>query len=216
MIPPRNEAGFTLVELLVSLAVLGLMAATLLSGLVTGRRAWERVEVRADEGERIAAAQALLRALLERTFPQGEFNGSQPGTVFAGRETRMSFQSAALEAHRPSPPWRYRLALSPGGTLDLDLTPPLARDPAAARVRQTIVEGVDRVEFAYYGSAEPDNVARWRSRWEQQPGLPRMIRIRASFAPEDRRRWPELIAQPAATIDTLCIFDVNSGRCRGR
>ena len=33
-------------------------------------------------------------------------------------------------------------------------------------------------------------------RWEGQPELPRLIRLRVRFAENDERRWPELIVQP--------------------
>lgn len=212
----RQQAGFTLVELLVSLAIMGMMAAMLLSGLVTGRRVWERVEDRTRAGEDVASSQALLRSLVRRLYPQGSFQGSQPYILFTGSDHAMLFQSAAPDTQAPAPPLSYRLSLSAGGGLVLDSGSTLAPDPSRLADRTIITTGVRALDLAYYGAAAPDNRPRWRNQWVRQARLPQMIRIRAMFAPGDRRRWPELLVQPAATVDTLCVYVPATGRCRGR
>lgn len=211
-----REAGFSLVELLVSLAVMGLMASLLLSGLVTGRRAWDRVDQRTRASEDVAAAQSLLRTLIRRLYPQGSLRGSRPFVQFFGDEHRMLFQSAPTDAEAPAPPRFYRLSLSAGGALMLESRHGTARDPDRMTDSATITRDVRSVEFSYFGRALPDGQPRWRPRWQDQPVPPQAIRVRLTYAPGDRRRWPELIAQPAATIDTLCVYAISNGRCRGR
>ncbi|WP_230461437.1 prepilin-type N-terminal cleavage/methylation domain-containing protein [Sphingobium sp. CAP-1] len=210
------EHGFTLIELLVSLAILAMFSAMLLSGLMSGRRTWQRVEDRTRAGEDVMATQQLLRALVWRIFPQGSFNGSQPRIIFSGNARDMLFQSAVPDALAPAPPQLYRLALAADGALVLDSQSTLTVTPDRMSARAALTSGLSSLEFAYYGRAEPDMQPRWRNRWDGQPDLPQMIRIRAAFVAGDRRVWPDLIVQPAATVDTLCVYVPATGKCRGR
>lgn len=212
----HRQAGFTLVELLVSLAILGMMAAMLLSGLVTGRRVWERVEHRTQAGEDVMAAQDAVRALVRRSVALGSLDGSRTRVLFTGDERQMQFISAAPDALAPMPPMTYRLGLSAGGALTLDRLPDLATDDSGAVTRLVLARGIAGLEFSYFGPTPPDNNLRWRSRWVRQSALPRLVRIRASYRQGDKRVWPDLIVQPSATIDTLCVYTPATGRCRGR
>lgn len=216
MTMPTRQNGFTLIELLVSLAILAMLSAMLLTGLASGRRSWQRVEARVSAGEDVTATQQYLRTLVWRIFPQGSFNGSQPRVIFSGNEKAMMFQSAVPDAKAPAPPQLYRLSLSASGALVLDSQSTLTLSPDRMSDRATVTSGVTSLEFAYFGTAAPDMQPRWRNRWDGQSMLPQMIRIRAGFAPGDRRVWPDLIVQPAATMDSLCVFVPATGRCRGR
>lgn len=211
-----SEAGFTLLELLVSLAILGLMAATLLSGLVTGRRVWERVETRTGESEEVAAAQNALRDMIETIYPRGSFDGSRPHVEFAGDARGFSFQGAPARAQGPSYPWLHRIGLSQAGALTLYAANPLSVSPGREATARPLIGEVTGVEFAYFGPTDFDPRPRWRDRWRDQSALPEAVRVRLSFRPSDRRFWPDLVAQPAATIDTFCVNDATIGRCRGR
>ncbi len=80
-----REAGFSLVELLVSLAVLGMLGALLASGLGLSQKVWRRSEEKSQASRAMFDAQAALRRLLDNLQPlraadQGsreiEFRGS--------------------------------------------------------------------------------------------------------------------------------------------
>jgi general secretion pathway protein J len=79
-----------------------------------------------------------------------------------------------------------------------------------------LLHNAQGLDIAYYGSAPPDNAPNWRFAWEQRPLPPELIRIRVHFAPQDPRVWPELLIKPFATVDTMCVLIVRTGKCRGR
>ncbi|WP_295442120.1 prepilin-type N-terminal cleavage/methylation domain-containing protein [uncultured Thiodictyon sp.] len=90
--------GFTLVELLIALAMVALITLLLFSGLRVGTRAWDLVEV---TGERVGAVRLahgfLVRALTQVRPATLVFDGA-PAPVFAGDAQRVEF-AAPLSEH---------------------------------------------------------------------------------------------------------------------
>jgi len=223
--PSSGDAGFTLVETLVSLALMALLAMMLATGMHTGRRAWESLESQAARGQSVAQVQSLLRTRLERAFPAIRYDASRPYVEFAGATDRVQFLAPPPDASAPAALDRYTLAMTTGGNLVLaSASTLLARvDRAAGAGERTriwtdrlLLSRIDGFELAYFGSAAPDYQRRWRSRWQSEPALPELVRLRVRFAGTDRRNWPDLIVHPAATLDSGCIVDSARAVCRGR
>ncbi len=209
--PPAN--GFTLVELLVSLALLGGLAMMLSTGFGGMHRVWERDNAAAG-GETVAAAQSVLRDLIEHAFPWTAFQGSHPTVDFVGESAKLGFLSVAPAAARPARLRRYDLAVATDGSLGLDVAA-ADRAPTPPTERRPLLTGVRTAELGYFGSAPPDNSPRWRDSWRAQPQLPLLIRLRLRFADDDARSWPELIVRPAANLDSACVVAA-AGGCKGR
>jgi len=211
-----GSQGFALVQLLASLVILGLMSLLLTQGLTTGRRVWERLDTRANGNQSIAAAQDELRARVERTYPRTDYQSAPPYVDFTGDETHLEFLSPPSDANRPSALRSYALAVSAGGDLVLSSTSDLAAETGAAIDKERLLAGVEQVDIAYFGAIKSDPVLRWRSRWKQEPGLPRLVRVSVTFPAGDPRQWPDLIIAPAATTDSDCVLDPALHHCQGR
>jgi general secretion pathway protein J len=209
------SAGFTLVETLASLTILAMLSLMLMAGAATARL-WLPRLTGASQGETIEAAQGLLRARLERSYPNILAQTEPPEVDFGGHEDRLDFVAPASDARGPDALWRYRLALEPNGDLALYSRNDLALDDAHYAERQVLLHGVASLQLAYFGPSPPDGAARWRDRWDEQPSLPRLVRARVSFAPGDTRRWPDLLIRPAAELDSACVLSPSTGRCQGR
>jgi len=209
------SAGFTLVEALASLAILALLSLMLVAGTQFARSRMIRMQA-ADDGEIVETAQDLLRGRLSRAFPYARPNTGFPTVEFAGLPDRVSFFAPPPDVAAPDALQRYVLSVSPAGVLQLTRVSDLANDPDSAVRATPLLSAVRGLSIDYFGAAPPDNLPRWRARWEQQDALPRLVRVRVSFPPGDRRIWPDLIIAPAATLDSLCQVDSRSGLCRGR
>ncbi len=70
----RREGGYTLVEMLASLVIVGMAAAMMVGGITTGRRVWEHADTVNAAGETISGAQMLLREKIERAYPATRYD----------------------------------------------------------------------------------------------------------------------------------------------
>ena len=209
-----SSAGFTLVEALASLAVLAMLGVLLLEGTQFARRTLERPASGA--GASVEAAETLLRNRLQRAFPYAHPNSGFPTVDFDGYADRLQFYGPPPDAAAPDALQHYALSLSPGGVLQLSMVSDLANDPAQSTHAIPLLSDVASVDLAYFGALPTEAQPQWRAVWRQQPNLPRLVRVRVAFAPGDRRVWPDLIVAPAATLDSQCQIEVNTGQCRGR
>lgn len=213
---PTADDGFTLVELLASLAVLALLSLMLAQAL--GGRGLIRTgaDRNASVGETIEAAQFLLADRLQRSWPVTIFYIRPPGPDFQGLSTSATFLAPPRRADGIGALRRYRLSLDAAGDLVLDSVSDLAIDPDTFSARQVLLHGVQGLDLAYFGPSPRDPTPAWRPDWNEREAMPTLVRVRLTFPEGDHRRWPDLIVRPAATIDAGCRFDVTTGGCLNR
>ncbi len=188
----RRQAGFTLLETLVAVVVLGLLMTGLSQALQVGvaasRAQFDRVDHRGD----LEAAERALRAMVERMEPGG-VSGHNP--LFVGEAAAMAFTTTLpLGAGPPdSPPVDVRLELDRTGQLVLLWTPhwEVRLQPAPAPERVVLIEDVARLELAYWAV----DAGAWQAPWTGRV-LPKLIRIRLGFAPGSGRRAPDIVVAP--------------------
>lgn len=212
-----RDAGFTIIELLVSLVILAMLSLMIIMGLGAGRRVWERMDDSALAIEQVEGAQTLLRDRIERMYGATRFDAATPYADFRGLPNRLNFLAPPPEVSRPQALYRYDLSLTADGDLLLSSWSDIAADPDHPAITTVVVlRHVAGIDIGYYGAAAPDNTPRWRSSWDHQAAPPRLVRVRLAFAPGDRREWPEMIVKPAADVDVRCILDIATGKCGGR
>ena len=184
--------GFTLLEILVALVVLGFLVIGLTEGVHFGLRAWELQARMIGRRQDLDAVDRTLRRLVETMDPG---TSADPLTL-QGNPTSLAF-TAELPMTSPLPIRRADVGLGVDAAhrLVLRWTPHLhAIRFGAAPAAQTseLLRGVDRLEVAYWGPAAGGG---WQNRWNQA-GLPGLIRIRLIFIKGDPRHWPDIVAAP--------------------
>jgi general secretion pathway protein J len=212
-----RDAGFTLVEMLVSLTLLALAALMMLEGLGAGQRLWAGESARIAQGASIEAAQASLRARIEQLRPDTRFDGQASYADIDGDDRQLVFIGPPTAVERPAAVRRYRLALNSQGELVLGHAPAqVDAEAGAVYTDQILLRDVGGLNISYYGPDASGGAAQWGPDWTRRATPPDLVRIKLSLKAGDRRVWPDLVIRPAAMVDTLCTIDAATGSCRGR
>jgi general secretion pathway protein J len=189
----RGAQGFTLLEILVALVVLGFLLLGLTQGTRLGLAAWDRqartVAARGD----LDAVDRALRRLIEQADPGDQtnpphFRGGPSGLAFA---TELPLAAGALPTRRAE----VELTVDAAHRLVLRWTPNLHAVRATPPLPQEteLLRGVDRLELSYL--RPPSRGGGWSGSWNG-PVLPALVRIHIRFAGTDRRHWPDIVAAP--------------------
>jgi general secretion pathway protein J len=187
-----STSGFTLLELLVVLAVLGFLMVGLAQGLHLGITLWARQQRGLDAVGELDATDRTLRGLIEQMDPGGRVEMSDiDGTAQTLRfTTQLPEAAGALPARRAE----VMLMVDRLHRLLLRWTPSPHVVPLVAvrPVETVLLDGVDHIQISY---KPPAPGASWQTDW-QNPIPPLLVRIHIAFAPTDPRNWPDLVASP--------------------
>ena len=197
--PTSCEGGFTLLEILVALLILGFLVVGLSASVHAGLALWRAERRQIAKTQELDATARVLRELLTG-IPQvapggfaagangrGGIRGTSHEFVFVGDmptgigTTRRADTKLELLGHRLALLWAPHEHEQ------------VARPPRPHE--EVLVRGVENLELGYWGSAAPLKPPTWLSRW-RGPELPQLIRVRLIFKKGDPRHWPDLIAAP--------------------
>jgi general secretion pathway protein J len=183
--------GFTLLELLVALAVFGLLVTGLTQGVQYGLRAWQSQVRIAGRSEDLDAVDRALRQMIAVMDP-GDSLAPPP---FFGSHDRVEFVTVLPDAAAGLPVRRVEagLLVDQSRRLVLRWRPWLhaARlRPLPPPMETELLRGVQGLELAFWHPS-----AGWIATWRNQD-LPALIRIRVLFPPGDSRHWPDIVAAP--------------------
>ena len=215
----RGCGGFTLIELLVALTLFGLISVVLFGGLRFGTRAWETGQARIEHLAEIEAVQGLLRRQIAQIMaptvrPGRRARLTDSVTVFEGETDRVHFAAHVPPHLGVGGIYLFEIGVNDDGRSgrQLDLVWHLYRpDEPSIRTedideegtllsgRRTLIEGIEEVEFSYFGVPSEDlgleRDGDWHEDWIDELALPTLIAIKVDFPEGDRRAWPELVVQ---------------------
>jgi len=190
----RRSSGFTLLEVLVALAVLGFLIAGLTQGIRFGLLAWNaQARTLASSGELHAIDRALRRLIAEM-----DPGGAGQKWSLRGGPDRLEFISElpASVASLPTRRAHLLLMVDPAKRLVLRWTTAMHVERVGVEPPADVAEllaGVDHLELAYWLPA--DDGGGWLRTWTY-PHNPALVRIRIVFPKGDSRRWPDIVAAP--------------------
>ena len=207
----EREAGYTLVELLIVLALMGLISLAIAGGLRFGARTWEKTEQTVGASETARGGHAVLTSLLSRLYPRTPDAAQPQAAAFEGGADRMTFLADAAAPFPAEGVARFTLAVRRDrGTSSLLLTQESERGPSA-KVEEVLFDNAARIVFSYAEVGE--GVVTWTDTWTGRERMPALIRVRVAFPP-GAGRWPDLIVRPAIDRAANCIYDPVSFECR--
>lgn len=191
----RGEQGLTLIELLLSIAILAILTGFLAGGLAMARQAFG-ADRASEIGSETSAAIQTVAALVGSALPVRPDTAApkdaatpKEASGFDGRSEAVAF--VGLSEGRSLQGGQYKIVLRRNGSdLVVDFTPfERARaknsvEPAATRV--VVLSGVREIRIGYFGTLDPKVKPAWHADWLRAERLPELVSIRIEF--EDARR----------------------------
>jgi prepilin-type N-terminal cleavage/methylation domain-containing protein len=165
----QREAGFTLIEVLVALALSAFVGVILLHGV---RLAAFGLDRHTRAAERLDARQALDE-LLRRTLGGAVLVPRIAGGEFAGKPEAVEFVAAAEDGGAGL----YRITLGLDAARSLILRRRLVAPAGDPRDAASVLAGKLRTfRLAYFGAGAADATPTWHDSWQQLNTLPLMVR----------------------------------------
>ncbi|HVJ51944.1 MAG TPA: prepilin-type N-terminal cleavage/methylation domain-containing protein [Aliidongia sp.] len=195
----RGEKGFTLLELLVALAVLGLLMAGLVQGVRLGIVAWNRQSSLLQSRSELDATDRVLRQLLTRIDP-----GTGRGPIrIEGNAHQLDFRSelptaVATSTRRAD----MSLLVDDRNRLILRWKPYFHENELGTGGKETdtvLLDHVEQLNLSYWGGQDNGGAGAqslgWITEWTTS-FVPPLIKLQVKFPDGDRRHWPDIVVAP--------------------
>ena len=220
----RRARGFTLIEMVVALALLGTMMLLMYSGLTFGLRGWDAADTNGRRTADRRIAENFLRREIGETFPMRFKDSMTLKIAFEGKENRLRFASSrpagisasglslvGIEVEAADDVKRTRNLVMRRAMPDDD-----AKDfaPLDKAERTVLYEGVDGVVFEYFGSENDFTDPKWEGTWDYAGRVPQLIRIRIRTA--DGGSLPEMVMRLMLGEEAGCLESAFQRVCRPR
>ncbi|WP_283815691.1 prepilin-type N-terminal cleavage/methylation domain-containing protein [Bradyrhizobium manausense] len=187
----ESERGLTLIELLVSLAILTVLTSFIVGGLSTAIRAFGADRRNSVEAATNAAGESL-RSLIASAVPAA--NALQAGSLlFDGQREELRFVALSEGRTLRGGPQEIRIRRR-NDELVVEVFGSLRESEARKSPvsSTTIVMGLRDIRFRYFGVAGSKGEAVWRDDWIKAGRLPALIEIGFNFR-EAERNGPAVV-----------------------
>lgn len=185
-LPQRHDEGFTLVELLVSLALLSVMTIYALNAF-SSLRDINRVADRIGSQMEVEAVARHFReaiADVRPVFVMDENNA--PKFLFNGSPDALEFVTASNGDRETGGLYLVRYSVDAEGTLLAERR--ILRDRQGTEANKVVLlRDVESVSFRYLDSEDTFDI------WEQKDSLPSAIEVSVSFSNQSPRNWPSTL-----------------------
>lgn len=197
----RRVQGFTLLELLIGMTLVGFILTLLFAGLNLGTRSWEAGEQRMVTSSRQAVVVDFIRRVIERTDPLRWRVGEEDQLAFAGEAESLRFVGALAMHEGTTGNHLIALDLASGENgrdLVMRWRLPDLREPGFGPLEQAepkvLLKAIRGMTLAYFGAEADTEEPAWHDQWLNQKAPPELIRLRLTM--ENGETWPDIIAAP--------------------
>jgi general secretion pathway protein J len=218
----KGEGGFTLIELVVAMALLGIMMVMLYSGLTFALKGWDAGDSNGQRTAHRRIGENFLRRELGELFPMRWKDAMTLKLAFEGETRRLRFVSS-----RPAGITQGGLALvgieieGDGKERHLVMRRALPDDDAKdfgplekAEQRAILLPDIDAVAFSYFGAENDFTEPRWTDTWTFPGRVPLMVRIRMTS--RDGTNLPEMVVRLMLGEEAGCLENSFQRVCRPR
>lgn len=224
---PGCTRGFTLLETLIGLTLLGVLMVLIYSALNLGIRAWDSGDKRIAESSHQRIVQSFLRRELSQVFPVRWRGIPESKIAFEGGKTELKFVTAlnlGASVKEGGLQWGHLYVADDSVDGERRRTLFLKRevfdlqakdwDGLGAAKPTRLVEGVKEIEIGYYGSENDQAEPKWYSEWSFPLRVPQAIKI--SVKADSNRNVPELVVALKLGEEAGCYENGFQRQCGAR
>jgi general secretion pathway protein J len=184
-----TDGGFTLIEVIVALVVLGFLMAGLAQATKFGISAWGLETRMAENAASLERMDRVLRNLIEQASPPAAADDKP----FTGQEHRMVFMTLLPDEPQAQPYRRAQISVGVNDHHQLVLRwqpHPVALLLGTQPPMQEVVlaDGMERIDLAYRQAA--GDGGKWSKTWTES-GLPSVVQIHFVLS-SGHHRWPDM------------------------
>ena len=198
-----RQAGFTLLELLIALTLMGLLLAMLYGGLHIGNRSWNAGEQRAEQFNELRIVHDFIRRQIRQSLAL--FHITEDGRVlaFTGETERLRIVTPMLQHLGRGGLYFVEfdvVASDPGDLLRMRWQPfhpgredgERLGDDSEEPEDTILLSGVEDVKWSYFGQVSVGEDPEWSDKWENLTQLPMLLRLNLNIRGEP---WPDLVVR---------------------
>jgi general secretion pathway protein J len=173
-----NQAGFTLVETLIALALLSLMSIFATGAVMTMSRS-KQVEAKLAERTNIEAVERHLSQTLANMRIVFIQNPEQtPQIVFKGEPTSIEFVAPLSDRLERGGLFVLNYQLNNDDVLTLNYRLLRQQANASQLKSEPLLQNVGELAFRYFGSVTDDADPIWNDQWQRKDKLPKALSIK--------------------------------------
>lgn len=172
-----QRSGFTLLELILAMAILSMVVLMIGSGFRLGIKAWEKGEAEAQETQRLRALSGLISQNVKSIYPYKMKIEGKKVIVFEGKNNSIMFVTTFVAPSAGGFKW-VRYSYNDGVfTLKEGILPDKNFLDKTSGDEEIIDSDIGEIDFKYLS---PDK-SEWRDSWGLGEGLPAAVKVKIAY-----------------------------------
>lgn len=193
---PKTSSGFTLIEVMIAMTLLGIMMVLLFSSMKICADSWQKGEDKISEVNDVAVVYQFFQHHLSTAKPLwNDFADENEEYSFQGSKQEVQFVSSFPASAKKSGLQLFKVKMLHEGDnqyLQVSITPffPAAEGEEWHKEEVTLLQHVSNFTLNYYfqDDSQPEGI--WQEDWLGQDALPKLVKIKIER--DDGSFWPEM------------------------
>jgi general secretion pathway protein J len=193
----KPSTGFTLIEILIAMTLLGIMVVLLFASMKISAESWQKGEDKITEVNDVAVVYQFFRHHLSTAKPLwDDFSQEDDIFAFSGKNQELKFVSSFPASAKKVGLQQFELKLIKEGDeqlIQVSITPffPAAENEEWKKEEVTLLRHVRNLSISYFALEEGETEGVWQEDWMEQDVLPKLVKIQVET--EHDGYWPEMV-----------------------